>query len=481
MSTIPVFGDVKGVYGEQVGDVEQRYAKLVAAFAEAHGGEKPDLFARSPGRVNLIGEHIDYEGYSVLPMALALDTIVAVKVDPGSDKLLVANTDPRYTAKEFSTDPEQAVDTASLHWTNYVVCGYKGVFDAVRDLGRDLPVPVGMRIIVDGTVPQGSGLSSSSALTCATAVAVMAAHNLSFTKAEVADFTCKCERHSGTQSGGMDQAISIMGENGVAKLVDFNPVRASDVKLPAGAAFLIGNCLAVSNKAVTAHERYNLRVMECRLASIVLAMALGSSREEALGYSTLIQVQKLAGSLEEAEGAAAEHLHPGSYSANELGDLLGQPLDVLFASSPASLLVLQHNTRGFKLRDRAVHVYSEAARVIKFSDECKATPSLEKLGALMDASHKSCKELYECSCSELNELVAAFKSAGAFGARLTGAGWGGCAVALVKLDDVKEVLAHVKQAFFRSRLAAGIISEDVMDEMLFASRPSSGAAIVRGL
>jgi len=78
MSTIPVFGDVKGVYGEQVGDVEQRYAKLVAAFAEAHGGEKPDLFARSPGRVNLIGEHIDYEGYSVLPMALALDTIVAV-------------------------------------------------------------------------------------------------------------------------------------------------------------------------------------------------------------------------------------------------------------------------------------------------------------------------------------------------------------------------------------------------------------------
>ena len=88
-----------------------------------------------------------------------------------------------------------------------------------------------MRMLVDGVVPQGSGLSSSSALTCATSVAVMAAHELSFTKPEVADFTCKCERHSGTQSGGMDQAISIMGERGVAKLVDFNPVRASDVKL----------------------------------------------------------------------------------------------------------------------------------------------------------------------------------------------------------------------------------------------------------
>ena len=189
------------------------------------------------------------------------------------------------------------------------MCGYKGVFDFLGESGKALPDAFGLKIMVDGRVPTGSGLSSSSALTCATAVAVMAAHQLSFTKAEVADFTCKCERHSGTQSGGMDQAISIMGEVGVAKLVDFNPVRASDVKLPKGSAFLIGNCLAVSNKAVTAHERYNLRVMECRLASIVLAMELGVAQAEALEYSTLLQVQKLIGSLEESEKAADKLLH----------------------------------------------------------------------------------------------------------------------------------------------------------------------------
>ena len=131
-----------------------------------------------------------------------------MRVDPSSKKLTVSNTDPKYTTKEFTTDPDQAVDTASLHWTNYVMCGYKGVFDFLRESNKTLPGEVGLQIMVDGRVPTGSGLSSSSALTCATAVAVMAAHNLSFTKVEVADFACKCERHCGTQSGGMDQVCN---------------------------------------------------------------------------------------------------------------------------------------------------------------------------------------------------------------------------------------------------------------------------------
>jgi len=480
MSEIPVVNDIKVVYGEQLGDAEERYARLIATFEEQYGG-KPDLLARSPGRVNLIGEHIDYEGYSVLPMALALDTIVAVKVDAGSDRLVVSNTNPEYTTKEFSTDPSQQVDTASLHWTNYCMCGYKGVFDFLGEAGKALPETIGLKIMVDGRVPTGSGLSSSSALTCATAVAVMAAHNLAFTKAEVADFTCKCERHSGTQSGGMDQAISIMGQVGVAKLVDFNPVRASDVKLPKGSAFLIGNCLAVSNKAETAHECYNLRVMECRLASIVLAMELGVAQAEALEFSTLLQVQRLTGNLEESEKAADKLLHDGAYTKVELEEKLGKSLDDLFKDSPASLLVLQHNTKGFKLHDRAVHVYSEAARVHKFSDECAANPSLQRLGELMNASHESCRKFYECSCEELDELVEAFRSCGAIGARLTGAGWGGCAVALVELDMVDSVLSRVKDMFFKARIDSGRLLEGGISEVLFASLPSSGAAILKGI
>lgn len=237
----------------------------------------------------------------------------------------------------------------------------------------------------------------------------------------------------------------------------------------------------MSNKAETAHERYNLRVVECRIASFLLAMRLGVSQAEAIEYETLSQVQKLVGSLKESEEAAAEHLHGGAYTQDELKDTLGISLESLFAKSPASLLVLQHNEDGFQLRNRAMHVYSEAARVHKFSDECKNLPSLQVLGDLMDASHESCRALYECSCKELDELVAAFRSAGAIGARLTGAGWGGCAVALVKQDEVKDVLSRVKESFFNSRIRAGFLQDDDVTKALFASLPSSGAAILQGI
>ena len=153
----------------------------------------------------------------------------------------------------------------------------------------------------------------------------------------------------------------------------------------------------MSNKAETAHERYNLRVVECRLASIVLAMELGKSQAEALEYSTLSQVQQLVGSLDESEKAAGEKLHEGAYSPDELESKLGKSLEALFADSPASLLVLKHNSNGFQLRNRSVHVYSEAARVHKFAAECAANTSLQALGDLMNASHESCRELYEVS------------------------------------------------------------------------------------
>ena len=94
------------------------------------------------------------------------------------------------TPKSFELSPAQEVDTASLHWTNYVMCGYKGVFDFLNESGAAIPQTVGLDIMIDGTVPTGSGLSSSSALCCAVAVAVMHALGLNFTKGEIADFTC---------------------------------------------------------------------------------------------------------------------------------------------------------------------------------------------------------------------------------------------------------------------------------------------------
>ena len=104
-------------------------------------------------------------------------------------------------------------------------------------------------------------------------LAVMAAHGLDFPKVQLAELARVCEQHIGTMSGGMDQAISVLGQRGQAKLVEFNPVRASPVSLPAGHTFVIANCLAVSEKAVSAATQYNYRVVECRLAAAALAVA----------------------------------------------------------------------------------------------------------------------------------------------------------------------------------------------------------------
>ena len=140
---VPKVSKLSDVYDDNENSVATRYDTLVSAFKTQFEGEKPKTIARSPGRVNLIGEHIDYEGYSVLPMAIGLDVIVAVSValkeegnveeDEAEATLSIANVDgEKYTPKEFPFDHEQEVDVKSHHWTNYVLCGFKGIFDQLK-------------------------------------------------------------------------------------------------------------------------------------------------------------------------------------------------------------------------------------------------------------------------------------------------------------------------------------------------------------
>lgn len=473
---------VAEVYGAAgAAGAEARLAALSARFEEAFGASAaPAAVVRAPGRVNLIGEHVDYEGYSVLPMAIALDTLVGVRAAKDHTRIKLRNVDAeRYADIEFDADPAQEVPTGKggHSWGGYFLCGYKGLADFLAKAKLPALPAVGLEVVVDGRVPAGSGLSSSAALVCASALALCALHGIEVPKPDLAELARLGEQYIGTLSGGMDQAISIMGEAGVAKVVHFNPVRTEDVRLPAGAAFIIGNSMATSLKAVSAHERYNLRVVECRLAAVALALALGEPAAKAAKKRTLGEVEAALGGLDAAAGKAEELLHEGVYTPAELVKLLGGlSLADLFERDPTSVAVLEHRgDKGFKLRDRATHVFSEAARVFAFQAACAGAggdTTLGALGALMDASHASCRDQYECSCPELEELVGAFKSAGALGARLTGAGWGGCAVALVREADAASVLAAVRQAFYDARAVPAAQLKDA----LFASPPSAGAA-----
>ncbi|KAG6394779.1 hypothetical protein SASPL_145369 [Salvia splendens] len=179
--------------------------------------------------------------------------------------------------------------------------------------------------------------------------------------------------------------------------------------------------------------------------------------------------------------AIKEYLKEEPYSAEDIEEIISEKLVVVFATSPSSLDVLRA-AKHFKLHQRAAHVYSEAKRVYAFKDTVSSNLSeediLKKLGDLMNDSHYSCSVLYECSCPELEELVKISRDNGALGARLTGAGWGGCAVALVKENIVPQFILNLKEQYFQSRIDKEVIKKTDLGLYIFASKPSSGAAII---
>nr|XP_047908290.1 N-acetylgalactosamine kinase isoform X4 [Anser cygnoides] len=402
--------------------VEQpRLLKLKESFI-AKFGSAPKFYVRAPGRVNLIGEHIDYCGYAVLPMAIEQDILIAVE-PVNNDVVQLANTNSLYL--DFSTSVNDIqINKTKPQWHNYFLCGLKGI------------------------------------------------------QVELAEICTKSERYIGTEGGGMDQSISFLAEEGTAtvrhrtpdqaKLIEFSPLRATDVRLPSGAAFVIANSCVEMNKAATSH--YNIRVMECRLATKLL------SKSKGLDWKKMLRLQdvqaKLGVSLEEMLTIVEEVLHPEPYSTEEICKCLGISLEDLRSQ------ILSQNTQDvstFKLHQRAKHVYSEAARVLEFKKICNEAPAnaIQLLGELMNQSYISCREMYECSCPELDRLVDICLQFGAVGSRLTGAGWGGCTVSMVPTDKLNTFLKNVKKAYYQNdvqRLA-------LENNSLFATKPGRGALV----
>lgn len=280
---------------------------------------------------------------------------MAVSKQADSTQLHLKNVlGSKYQPREYSVSNIQ-IDTSVHEWSNYFLAGFKRLLE-------DGPVakPVGMKIVVDGHVPAGAGLSSSSAMVCCSVVATCVANGLELTKKRMAEIAILGERYVGVESGGMDQSISMMAERGKAKLVDFNPLAVHDVNLPQGAVFVIANSMVTSDKKgihtksisfsfpfffslflisppfcfalpmiVTAPRNYNLRVVECRLASVLLNKLAEKELAEkeqmkSEDVLTLIKVQHRFGqTLEQMLAFVKKHLHPEPYKREEVASLLG--------------------------------------------------------------------------------------------------------------------------------------------------------------
>ncbi|XP_047114661.1 N-acetylgalactosamine kinase [Schistocerca piceifrons] len=445
-------------------DVEEgRFLSLTQLF-EAKFMEKPSFYVRVPGRVNIIGEHIDYCGYSVCPMAIQRDILMAVS--PSESKMLqLCNTDSKCEDLTCSIDniKIEVEKGKPPEWYNYFLCGVKGIMDILPD-----KTSVGMNVAVTGNIPWGSGLSSSSALVSAAALATAHANKVSMKKVEIAALCAHAERYIGTQGGGMDQAIAFLGSRGSAKHIEFNPLRAENIKLPSGAVFVIAHSLSVVNKAAT-HD-YNCRVAECRLAGQIIAKKHNLKWRE---ISQLSDLQKKIGlSLEEISEVVCSALHEEPYTKEEICNELEVSEEELHEYS------LTNNTTHiskFKLRQRALHVFQEAARVKNFCAVCQSEASdeekLVQLGKLMRESHQSLQHLFECSHPLLDEVVLLGENV-TLGSRLTGAGWGGCTVALTTQDSYKKYIEKLKTNFYAKHSEIQNI-----DTLVFATEPSEGAEV----
>jgi len=374
---------------------------LSARFEEAYK-TRPRIF-RAPGRVNLIGEHTDYNDGYVMPAAIEFYTWVAVS-ERQSSTLHVESA-------QFSEAAEWPLDGLSgpptKHWSDYV----RGV---AAVLGAAAYPIRGANLMIHGQVPLGAGLSSSAALEVSTALALLATGNRPAPPTELAQLCQRAEHeYAGTRCGIMDQFIATFGSAGHALMLDCRSLEYKLLPLPKDVRLVICNSMV---KHELAGGEYNRRRADCETGVRIL-------RQHLPGVRALRDV-----SLPDLE------IH-----RNEMSEVVYR---------------------------RCHHVISENQRV---RDAAAALESgdLARFGQLMYASHRSLGDDYEVSCRELDLLVdLAAGQEGIYGARMTGGGFGGCTINLVRSDLAEK---------FRNEVAAGYARETGMQPEIYICSAADGA------
>ena len=412
------------------------------ATREAGAGARPARArwrAIAPGRVNLIGEHTDYNGLPVLPIAIDREVRVDFRV---VDDPVVRLDSPSARFAPFAFQLKRPIEAADQgDWSNYVRAAARGLLE------HGVPLQRGIEGTVTGDVPIASGLSSSSALVVASALALLRANGVevgertgsgdatlpgtgvrettriqaALSRLELAALMARAERFVGLEGGGMDQAACLHGLEGHALRIEFDPLRVTPVPVPGEWRWVVASSLVRAEKSAGARDAYNERARQCR---------------EAL------------------EG-------------------LGQPTyrDLVASDDPDGLLRHARRALAPVLFRRFRHVVTEGRRVAQ-AERAMRAGDVNRFGDLMVRSHESLRDDYEVSTGELDEIVTVALEAGAAGARLTGAGFGGCAVALCDVTTVAPVMEALAARFYEPRLG-----RPPTRNMLFVAKPGGGAGI----
>lgn len=367
--------------------------QLVKRFIEIYEGTKKGIrvFA-SPGRVNLIGEHTDYNGGYVFPAALTMDTTIITR--PRGDRII------RLMATDLNDRVEASLDELekykNLNWGNYQL----GVADQLQKHGYKL---TGCDMLYHGTIPYGAGLSSSASIEVSTALALVSLSDHAFDAnspanlIELAKIGQKAENiYVGVNCGIMDQFASAMGKANHAILLNANDLSYDLVPLN-----LEDNKIVITNtnkKRALADSKYNERRRECEIGLKILS--------------------------------------PAFFDTKLLGEISYE----------------QYNNHKDLIKDKTIlkrveHVMSENSRVLKSVDSLNKG-NLNRFGQLMIESHNSLRDLYEVTGVELDTLVEeALKIEGVLGSRMTGAGFGGCTVSIIKEESIDKFINEVGRSY----------------------------------
>jgi len=363
-----------------------RKERLFDQFQEVFGGVPEGDVYRAPGRVNLIGEHTDYNGGLVLPIAIDMDTCVCMR-ETANDIGCVYST----SFDQLATMDLNDLDHPSNTWTDYV----QGIMVEIRERGKQFR---GFDLLIDSEVPVGSGLSSSAALEIAVANAFNDMFDLGLVDLQLIRLCQSAENNFvGAHTGIMDQYISYHGLAGKALLLNTKELVHEVIELELDDFQLVVIDTTVSHE----HEnnQYNVRRSECEQA------------------------------LEVING----------------NDFLPEQLTALSQISTEQLSSLRSVLEG-RLFDRVSHVVNENQRVIGVADFL-TQGKIEKVGELFYESHRSLKNLYEVSSKELDFLVDFARDYPVPGARMTGGGFGGAIINLVPEGKVEDYIQQATFAF----------------------------------
>ncbi|MCE5259587.1 MAG: galactokinase, partial [Chloroflexi bacterium] len=388
-------------------DQRERYTTALSTFRALYGaGDVAILHA--PGRLNLIGEHTDYNHGYVMPVALDKDILLVCR--PRRDALVnLANLEPEFTPRRFRLAREIPVAPVG-DWANYA----QGAGQWLQQ--TNISPLVGFDALVEGSaplgIPRGAGLSSSSALTVAMMAALVECNRVNLQSDALAAGCAQAEWYVGTRGGIMDHFCSVLGQRDKALFLDCRPTSDNHyhyehVPLPVGYSLMIVES-GLAHRNTGPH--FNRRVAEGRIGVSLLQTH----------YPSITHLRDVG----DIPWSTLEPLLPETISSREL---LARGID------PEQVLDngLSPQTDTFLVRRRCRHVISENQREL----DCVAAlkhGEMEQVGRLLHAAHTSASLDYDISTPEIDTLVTlAEAQPGCLGARLTGAGWGGCILALV--------------------------------------------------